>query len=155
MVLGADTDVVLRDEVWGKPRDQAGAADMLLRLAGRTHTVHTALALVAPDGRIDSLVDRAEVSFRVFGRAEAELYAATGEPSDKAGAYGIQGRGAALVSRIEGDYYTVVGMPVVGLLDLLERAGWHYAFGELRPAVHQGPRAPHPSSTYPDHPEAS
>jgi len=68
------------------------------------------------------------VRFRAFGEPTVQWYVATGEPRDKAGAYGIQGKGAALVSGIDGDYYNVVGLPVAGLLALLERAGWRYAF---------------------------
>jgi len=128
LVLGADTEVVLDGGVLGKPEDAAHAVDMLLRLRGRSHSVLSGLALALPGGGLHSRLDEARVSFRAFDRAEAEAYVATGEPLDKAGGYGIQGRGAALVSDIRGDYYTVVGLPVAGLVALLEVAGWRYTF---------------------------
>jgi septum formation protein len=112
---------------------------MLLTLSGRTHVVHSALALTEPGGAVHSLVASTRVTFHDFGTEIARAYVATGEPLDKAGAYGIQGRGAALVSRIEGDYYTVVGLPVTGLMTLLERAGLHYAFGLLVPIPRNDP----------------
>lgn len=136
LVLAGDTVVALDGEPLGKPRDEADAVRMLLRLAGRTHRVHTALALASPDGAIRLASGRADVSLRPFGRSVARAYAATGEPLDKAGGYGVQGRGAALVSDLSGDYYAVVGLPVTVLVDLLERAGWLYRFGApLRPAA--------------------
>lgn len=133
LVLAGDTVVVLDGRVLGKPGDEDEAVETLLRLSGRVHVVHSALALAEPGGDLHSLVDSTRVRFRVFDAALARAYAATGEPLDKAGAYGIQGLGAALVSGVEGDYYTVVGLPVVGLLSLLERAGWRYVFGALLP----------------------
>ena len=90
------------------------------------------LALAGPHGVV-SAVGRAEVRFRAFDRRDGGPYVATGEPLDKAGAYGIQGLGAALVEAIDGDYYTVVGFPSRHLLELLGRAGWRYAFGSLEP----------------------
>jgi len=134
LVVGGDTVVVLEEEILGKPADAADAVRMLLTLAGRSHAVLSGVALVGPHGTL-SAVDRAEVRFRRFGRSEAEAYVATGEPMDKAGAYGIQGRGATLVDSIEGDYYSVVGLPLARLVDLLERAGWRYAFGSLEPTT--------------------
>jgi septum formation protein len=134
LVLGGDTVVVLDDQVLGKPADAEDAVRMLLRLSGRTHWVHSGLALVEPNGAIHSLVSSARVTFRAFDRELAQAYVRTGEPMDKAGAYGIQGRGAALVSAIEGDYYTVVGLSVAGLMTLLERAGCRYRFGERVPS---------------------
>jgi septum formation protein len=135
LVLGGDTVVVVEGEVLGKPSDAGEATATLLRLSGRSHTVFSGLALAVPGGAVHSVVEQARVAFRSFDREAAEAYVETGEPLDKAGAYGIQGMGAAFVARIEGDYYTVVGLPVGGLLSLLERAGWRYAFGGgLRPA---------------------
>ena len=131
LVLGGDTVVVLDGVVLGKPAGPEDAVAMLLRLSGRRHVVHSGLALAEPRGVVHSAVDRTGVVFRPFAEAEARAYVATGEPLDKAGAYGIQERGAALVSEIEGDYYTVVGLPVAALLSLLERAGWGYTFGGL------------------------
>jgi septum formation protein len=136
LVLSGDTVVVLGGEILGKPTNAAAAVTMLLALSGRTHVVHTGLALAEPGGALHSLVASARVTFHAFDEEAARAYVATAEPLDKAGAYGIQGKGAALVSRIEGDYYTVVGLSVAGLMTLLERAGWRYAFGGLVPAAH-------------------
>lgn len=129
LVIGSDTIVVLRNDVLGKPRDEADAVRMLGRLSGRDHEVHTGVA-VAHDGRIESTVERVRVHFRDLDEGEARAYVATGEPLDKAGAYGIQGYGSALVERVEGDYFAVMGLPVVRTLELIERFGWRYRFGE-------------------------
>jgi septum formation protein len=133
LVVGGDTVVVLDGRILGKPEDDDAAVSMLLSLSGRTHQVHTGVALAGPHGTVGA-VGRAEVRFRDFGPAEARAYTATEEPRDKAGAYGIQGMGAALVAEIRGDYYGVVGLPIGLLVDLLGRAGWRYAFGSLEPA---------------------
>jgi septum formation protein len=130
LVLAGDTVVVLDGDVLGKPAGVEEAVDTLLRLSGRTHVVYSALALVEPGGSLHSRVDHTHVTFRAFDETFARAYAETGEPLDKAGAYGIQGMGAALVSGIDGDYYTVVGLSVTGLLFLLERAGLRYSFGK-------------------------
>lgn len=106
---------------------------MLGRLSGREHVVYTGIAVAAP-GRTESAVEATLVRFRPLSEAELREYAATGEPMDKAGGYGIQGRGSALVAGIEGDYFAVMGLPVPRLLDLLSRFGWRYAFGGLLPA---------------------
>lgn len=127
IVIGSDTVVVVDGDVLGKPVDRSEAVAMLLRLQGRSHTVATGVA-VAYAGRILSGVERVAVRFRAFGRATAERYVATGEPDDKAGAYGIQGYGAALVERIEGDYFAVMGLPLCRLIQLLEELGWRYDF---------------------------
>ena len=104
---------------------------MLMSLSGRTHHVLSGLALVGEHG-VASGVSRTAVRFRDFDSSSARRYIESGEPLDKAGAYGIQGLGAALVEGVEGDYYSVVGFPVGLFLDLLERAGWGYDFGRLR-----------------------
>jgi len=130
LVVGSDTVVVIDGELLGKPADAADAVRMLLRLAGRTHVVATGVA-VARDGVVHAAVETTRVRMRPFGEDLARAYAATGEPLDKAGAYGIQSRGAALVEGIEGDFFTVVGLPVARLLALLEAHGWRYAFGTL------------------------
>lgn len=132
LVLAGDTVVILDDEVLEKPDDEEAAVVMLLRLAGRAHRVATALALASPGGSLHSGVRSTEVRFRPFGEEEARSYAATGEPLDKAGAYGIQGRGAALVAGIDGDYSAVVGLSVPLLVELLRRAGRPYDFGPGR-----------------------
>ena len=128
VVLGGDTVVMLDDEILGKPSGPENAEAMLLRLAGRTHTVASGLALALPSGEVRSGVSTTEVTFRRFSREFARAYVATGEPLDKAGAYGIQGLGAALVTEIRGDYYGVVGLPVALLLRLFEESGWEYDF---------------------------
>jgi septum formation protein len=130
-VLGADTVVVLDGEVLGKPARRQDAVATLLRLSGREHVVFSGLALADPSGGVHSAVSSTRVRFRAFDEALARLYVQTGEPLDKAGSYGIQGLGAALIDGIEGDYFTVVGFPVPAFVALLERAGWRYAFGTL------------------------
>lgn len=131
LVLGCDTIVVVDQDILGKPVDPADAVAMLLRLSGRFHAVVSAVALAGPGGELVSAVESTDVRFRAFETEEAARYVATGEPLDKAGAYGIQGFGAALVAEIRGDYYTVVGLPLLRMLELLEAMGWRYAFGEL------------------------
>jgi septum formation protein len=133
LVIGSDTIVVLGNSVLGKPRDRGEAVEMLTRLAGREHLVFTGVA-VASGGRIESELERVRVRFRNLDRRACEEYVATGEPMDKAGAYGIQGFGSALVESIDGDYFAVMGLPVVCTLALVERFGWRYAFGGLQPA---------------------
>ena len=133
MVLGADTVVVLDGEVLGKPARHQEAVATLLRLAGRDHVVLTGLALASPGGAVYSAASTTRVTFRAFDEDLARRYVSTGEALDKAGSYGIQGLGAALVESIEGDYFTVVGFPVPELMRLLERAGWRYVFGALEP----------------------
>ncbi len=127
-VLGADTIVVLGDELLEKPADAEDAVRMLLRLQGRRHQVITSVCLLA-GGREYEAQDVTDVVFRPATEAFLRAYVATGEPMDKAGAYGIQGYGAALVERIEGDFFSVMGLPVRLVLELLERAGWVYRFG--------------------------
>ena len=130
LVIGSDTFVVLDSDVLGKPRDAAEAIHMLGRLSGREHEVYTGIA-VSHAGRIESSLDRVAVRFRHLTVAECESYAATGEPLDKAGAYGIQGFGSAVVESIQGDYFAVMGLPVVRLLSLFQKFGWRYDFGRL------------------------
>ena len=103
---------------------------MLRSLAGRDHIVHTALAL-SLEGHVEAGLASTRVWFRPLARSECEEYVGSGEPLDKAGAYGIQGLGAALVERIEGEYFNVMGLPVQLLLSLLRRLGLRYAFGRL------------------------
>ena len=127
VVLAADTTVVLAGELFGKPADAADAVAMLSRLQGRTHEVMTAVA-VARDERIEHALDVSHVTFRPVDRATLTAYVATGEPLDKAGAYAIQGLGAPLVERVEGDFFGVMGLPLRLALDLLERFGRPYRF---------------------------
>jgi septum formation protein len=130
LVIGSDTIVIIDDDVLGKPRDEAEAVTMLRRLANREHSVYTAVAVVHRT-RVESAVESVRVRFRPLDLRECEEYVATGEPMDKAGAYGIQGFGSALVQSIQGDYFAVMGLPVVRTLELLRRHGWRYAFGGL------------------------
>jgi septum formation protein len=124
-ILVADTSVIATSEggaVLGKPRDEADSFEMLTRLAGTTHEVHTRFALASLDegGFLHEQTVRTKVSFRPVTPARLRAYAATGEGMDKAGAYAIQGRGAALVSHIEGSYSNVVGLPACEVSVALE-----------------------------------
>jgi len=130
LIVAADTLVVLGDEILGKPTDEADAVRMLMRLQGRRHEVFTGLALRV-GSRIEADVAVTRVWFRSLVAAECEEYVASGEPLDKAGAYGIQELGAVLVQRIEGEYFNVMGLPVQLLLSLLARFGLRYAYGSL------------------------
>ncbi|MGH7499450.1 MAG: Maf family protein [Gemmatimonadales bacterium] len=127
LVLGADTTVIVRDEVLEKPAGTADALRMLRKLQGRTHQVVTSVALVAGPA-VYQATDITNVTFRRMDEAMLEAYVATGEPMDKAGAYGIQGCGAALVERIDGDFFSVMGLPIRLVLNLLEQAGHPYRF---------------------------
>jgi septum formation protein len=122
-VLAADTEVALEGTIFGKPVDAADAARMLARLAGRSHQVLTAVALRWQEELLVE-VSRSEVTFRNISAEEIERYVATGEPFDKAGAYAIQGRAAAFVSRIEGSYSGVMGLPLYETAELLARIGF-------------------------------
>ena len=127
LVLGADTTVIVRDQVLEKPGSPAEALAMLQKLQGRTHQVVTSVVLVA-EGTVHQATDITSVTFRRADDAMLRAYVATGEPMDKAGAYGIQGYGAALVDRIDGDFFSVMGLPLRLVLNLLERAGRPYRF---------------------------
>lgn len=114
LTLGADTIVVLDDQVLGKPATEEEAYDMLRALSGRTHTVYTGIALLHPaTARAHTAFEATRVTFADLSEDEIWAYVATGSPMDKAGAYGIQDDlGALFISRIDGDYYTVVGLPL-------------------------------------------
>lgn len=127
IAIGADTVVHLDGAVLGKPADAADAARMLRLLAGRTHQVYTGVALVCSDGRQLEGCAETQVRMRPLAAAQIDRYLASGEPADKAGAYGIQGRGALLIERIEGCYYNVVGLPLALLSTLLEKAGYDFS----------------------------
>lgn len=134
ITIGADTIVVVNRKVLGKPRDTDDAARMLRLLSGREHMVTTAVA-VSRGKKLRSAVEEVRVRFRRLREDEIEAYIATGEPMDKAGAYGIQGFGATIVERIEGDYFSVMGLPVVRLVGLLRDVGVRYRFGKLTTAL--------------------
>lgn len=121
LVIAADTIVVCDGAILGKPADEADAVCMLHLLSGRTHQVMTAVC-VRTSGHEDTQVSVTDVTFRALHSGEAEAYAACGEPLDKAGAYGIQGRGGLFVSRISGDYYGVMGLPICMLAEMLRQA---------------------------------
>jgi septum formation protein len=130
IVIAADTIVVLDGHVLGKPADDSEAARTLRRLAARPHTVFTAMA-VGRGARILTGVEEVSVTFRALDDATIERYIATREPMDKAGAYGIQGYGAAIVERIDGDYFAVMGLAIGRMLGLLRRLGVRYDFKGL------------------------
>lgn len=111
-VLGADTIVVLNGQVLEKPQDEAHAAEMLSQLSGKPHQVMTAVALADKDDILSCLVIT-DVVFRPLSQQDIERYIASGEPMDKAGAYGIQGKGGCFVRSLNGSYYAVVGLPLV------------------------------------------
>ena len=121
-VLGADTSVVIDGMILGKPANRRESIDILLALSGRSHDVITAIALATPLG-VKVTHSRTEVNFRTISEEEAGAYWDTGEPADKAGAYGIQGLGAVFVERIKGSYTGVVGLPLFETARLLQEAG--------------------------------
>lgn len=131
VTIGSDTIVVVDGDVLGKPRDDADAAAMLRRLSGRSHVVITAVA-ASWNGRMLSEVEEVGVTFRTLSDEDIAAYIATREPMDKAGAYGIQGYGATIVERVDGDYFAVMGLPLNRLARLLESLGLTYKFGPLR-----------------------
>ena len=121
LVLSADTVVALDGQILEKPRDDDDARRMLCALSGRMHEVYTGIALLSGD-RLAVDVQRTAVYFRTLTKEDIETYIATGEPRDKAGAYGIQRRGGLFVERIDGDYFNVVGLPVVRVDELARSA---------------------------------
>ena len=133
VVIGSDTIVVVDGDVLGKPADENDAVRMLARLAGRSHTVVTAVA-VSWRGETRSAVEEVGVTFHPLSRVEIDAYIATGEPMDKAGAYGIQGYGATIVARVDGDYFVVMGLPLQRLIRVLDALGIRYVFGPLEAA---------------------
>ena len=120
-VLAADTTVAVGAKVLEKPAGPAGAAAMLKALSGKSHFVYTGVCLLnLTSGEGHSLVEATKVVFRRLSAGEIGAYVATGEPLDKAGAYGIQGAAAAFVTRLEGDYYNVVGLPLARVVGILQ-----------------------------------
>jgi len=121
-VLGADTEVVLDGKVLGKPRDRAHARKMLTQLAGRSHDVLSALCLLLPD-RMETALSESRVTFTNLDAEEIRRYVDSSEADDKAGGYAIQGRAAGYISRLEGSYSGVMGLPLFELRETLKRAG--------------------------------
>jgi septum formation protein len=118
VVLGVDTLVATEQQIWGKPADADAAAKTLRALSGRTHLVVSGLVLLRPGGEIDAATATTQVTFRALDDALVDWYVASREWQGRAGGYAIQGRGAVLVTRIDGDYLNVVGLPVATLVDL-------------------------------------
>jgi septum formation protein len=129
IIVAADTTVVVDDDILGKPVDAADARAMIRRLSGRSHVVMTGIA-VAYRGRVESAVEEVGVTFRALSDDEIARYVATGEPMDKAGAYGIQGWGATIVDRVDGDYFSVMGLGLRRVVALLAVHGVEYRFAE-------------------------
>ena len=130
VTIGSDTIVVVDGDVLGKPRDRAHAAEMLRRLSGRSHVVMTGVAVRRGDA-IASGVEEVGVTFRSLTDEQIERYIDTGEPMDKAGSYGIQGYGATIVERVDGDYFAVMGLALGLLVKLAREIGLAYDFGPL------------------------
>jgi septum formation protein len=118
LVLGVDTLVATGREIWSKPPAEEAARDTLRQLSGRTHDVVSGVALRREDGTVQATTAVTRVTFRALDDATIDWYLATGEWRERAGGYAIQGRGALLVTRIEGDYLNVVGLPVAALVEL-------------------------------------
>ncbi len=123
-VLAADTVVAMGCETLGKPRNKSENIAFLRRLSGRSHTVYTGFSILKPDGVLHSEVAEAQVTFRALQEWELEWYAGSGEGLDKAGGYGAQGLGMVLLERIEGDFYTVMGLPVSRVWQRLNELGY-------------------------------
>jgi len=134
VVIGADTVVVLDGKVLGKPPTLEASREMIRLLNGRTHTVVTAVA-VAHAGGTRKGTEEVAVTFKRLTGEEMDDYVATREGMDKAGAYGIQGFGATIVERIEGDFFAVMGLPLVRLIGLLRDSGLSYRFGNVERAA--------------------
>lgn len=140
VVLGADTEVILDEHVFGKPRDAADAAAMLRRLSGRTHEVVSAVSLVSA-AREAQAVSVSRVAFDELSEAEVEAYVASGEPMGKAGAYAIQGGGEVFIRQLAGSYSGVMGLPLHETAGLLRAFGIEIGFGPVEPGAVASGRA--------------
>lgn len=116
LIIGADTIVAVGKHIYGKPDTSEEAFEMLSALSGKTHQVFTGVCIYTKSGHRNAFCTRTDVTFFPLSKEEIRAYIATGEPMDKAGAYGIQGKGALLVEKINGDYYNVVGLPISRLV---------------------------------------
>ncbi len=121
IIVAADTIVAIDGKILGKPRDEADAFSMLKTLSGRAHEVFTGVCVIFPNSEKKRFFEETKVEFYPLSDGEIAEYIKTGEPMDKAGAYGIQGKGALLVKRIDGDYYNVMGLPVARLSRVIMR----------------------------------
>lgn len=121
IIIAADTIVAIDGKILGKPKDEADAFEMLKTLSGRVHEVFTGVCVIFPNGEKERFFDETKVEFYPLSDKEISDYIKTGEPMDKAGAYGIQEKGALLVKRIDGDYYNVMGLPVAKLFRVINR----------------------------------
>ncbi len=122
IIVAADTVVAIDSHILGKPKDPTDARRMLSMLAGRTHTVYTALVVIDIERRYER-IGRADVTFADMSRYEIDTYISTGEPMDKAGAYGIQDIGMRYIKNVDGDFYAVVGLPVRDLYEIMKELG--------------------------------
>jgi septum formation protein len=120
-VLGADTAVILDGRILGKPRDRSEAVSMLNSLSGRTHEVYSAVAVAMGESEVHDVLNITRVTFSSLGQEWIESYCDSGDPMDKAGAYGVQGKAAEKISRIEGSFYCVMGLPLFETAQLLKR----------------------------------
>ncbi len=124
IIIGADTTVLCEGRILGKPKTAQEAKEMLRFLSGKVHSVLTGVSIIYSDEEdAETFISETKVEFYPLSEEEIEAYVATGEPMDKAGAYGIQGKGCRLVKRIEGDYFTVVGLPVAEVMRRLKAHG--------------------------------
>ena len=122
LIIAADTEVFLNAEAFGKPIDENDAIKMLKALSGRKHMVYTGIAMIYGD-KIITAAEETAVFFRELSDAEIKAYVQTGDPMDKAGAYGVQGRGAVFIERLEGDFFNVMGLPICRLTVMLRSLG--------------------------------
>ena len=131
-ILGADTVVIVDEHLLEKPQSNDDAMRMLRMMTDRSHLVTTGVCLIEPGGKVEDVrSETTEVTFTDMSDAEIRSYVATGEPMDKAGAYGIQGFGATIVERVDGDYFAVMGLALNRLAGLLRQAGLRYDFGPI------------------------
>ena len=122
LVIGSDTIVFFQNQILGKPKNEEDAFNMLKAMSGNIHTVYTGVTIIdTANNQTDTFYDETRVEFYDVTDEEIRNYIATGDPLDKAGSYGVQGRGCFLVKRIEGDYFTVVGLPIAHLLKELAK----------------------------------